>query len=63
LLTDKIAAATNEKIKLMRESELARAEIDFNRRIATLKKATDCADIQTTTVVYGIIKVISGSDQ
>ncbi len=63
LLRDKISAATNDKIKLMREGELDRAVIDFNRRIEKLRQATECADIQATTTVFGIIKITSGSDQ
>lgn len=59
LLEDKIATATNDKIKLMRESELARAIIDCERRSAELKQAATCADIQATPVVFGIIKVVS----
>lgn len=60
LLSDKIESATNDKIKLMRESELARANLDFDRRIAELKKASDYADIQATPVVFGIIRIEAG---
>ncbi|MET3842039.1 helicase-related protein [Bradyrhizobium sp. OAE829] len=56
-IEDQIARATNEKIRLMKESELARANADFNRRIKELNLAAGSGDIRTAPVVFGTIAV------
>ena len=55
VIEDQIARATNDKIHLMKESELARANVDFNRRMEDLKEAVNSADILTAPVVFGTI--------
>jgi len=60
LLEDHIQKATNDKIQRMKESELARARQDYDRRVADLQKSADSADIHATPVVVGILKIISG---
>ena len=52
-IEDQIASATNEKIGWMKESELARAEADFSRRMAGLQRAAGSGDIRATPVLFG----------
>jgi ATP-dependent helicase HepA len=54
---DQILRATNEKIRVMKESELARANADFNRRIEELRLAANSSDIRAIPVVFGTIAV------
>jgi len=61
LLGDQVQAATNAKIRRMKESELARAELDYDRRIAELQDAAQRADIHAVPVVYGVLTVTRGS--
>jgi len=56
-VSDQIKRATNDKIRAMKESELARANADFDRRIAELQKATSNGDIRATPVVFGTVLV------
>ena len=57
VLEDQVQRATNEKIRLMKESELARANADFNRRMNELQQAANTGDIRATAVVFGTISV------
>ena len=57
VISDQLARATNDKIRLMKQSELARAEADFERRREELEKAAGAGDIQATPVVFGVIEV------
>lgn len=57
VLEDQVQRATNEKIRLMKESELARANADFNRRMNELRQTTNTGDIRATAVVFGTISV------
>lgn len=57
---DQIARATNDKIRLMKESELGRANADFNARMAVLQLAANSGDIRATPVVFGTLTI--GSD-
>ena len=56
LLEEQIGNATNEKIRRMKEAELARANHDYERRVADLKKLAERADIHTTLVVAGMLR-------
>ena len=56
-LGDQVARATNDKIRLMKESELARANADFSRRMAELQQAANTGDIRANPVVLGTISV------
>ena len=47
-IEDQIASATNEKIRSMKESELARADADLSRRMADLQRAAGSGDIRAT---------------
>ncbi|WP_295433434.1 helicase-related protein [uncultured Thiodictyon sp.] len=55
LLEDRIAAATDDKIRLMRQGELARANADFERRLAELQQAAASGDIHATPVILGVL--------
>ena len=61
-IEDQIGRATNDKIRLMKESELARANADFTRRIAELQQAATSGDIRATPVVFGTVTLL-GPDQ
>jgi ATP-dependent helicase HepA len=54
-IEDQVTRATNEKIRLMKDGELARANADFNRRMAELQQAANSGDIRATPVVFGTI--------
>ncbi|MFH1021036.1 MAG: helicase-related protein [Pseudomonadota bacterium] len=54
---DQLGRATNDKIRLMKQSELARANADYERRIQELEKAASGGDIHATPVVFGVIRV------
>lgn len=56
-IEDQVARATNEKIRLMKESELARANADFNRRMTELQQSANTGDIRATPVVLGTISL------
>lgn len=57
VLADQVQRATNDKIRLMKEGELARANADFNRRMNELQQAANTGDIRATAVVFGSISV------
>ncbi len=57
LLRDQIAAATNEKIEIMKQRELASAQRDGDRRMEELQKSSETADIHSKPVVFGTITV------
>lgn len=57
VITDQIARATNAKIQLMKQSELARAEADFNRHLSELKQAASSGDILAQPVLFGTISI------
>lgn len=56
-IEDQIARATNEKILLMRQGELARANADFDRRMAELQQSGSGGDIHASAVLFGTITV------
>lgn len=57
LLEDQIARANNDKIQLMKQSELGRAQVDFDSRIAQLSRAADSGDIRATPAVFGVLEI------
>ena len=57
LLQDRIAQATDPRIQLMRRSELANAEADYQRRIQEFDDAMAKADITAEPVAYGVLEV------
>ena len=60
---DQIGRATNDKIRLMKQSELARANADFDRRNADLQQAASSGDIHATAVVFGTITATKKGNQ
>jgi len=56
-LQERIKAASNDKIRLMKQSELARADFDFQARLAELRQAAERGEIRATAVVFGTLKV------
>lgn len=61
VIEDQIRRATNDKIRLMKQSELARANADFTRHISELNVAANSGDIRATAVVFGTLVVKRGS--
>ncbi|MFH2122750.1 MAG: helicase-related protein [Pseudomonadota bacterium] len=57
-LEDQLNRATNDKIRLMRQGELSRANADYERRIQELERAAGSGDIHATPVLFGTITVI-----
>jgi SNF2 family DNA or RNA helicase len=57
LLLDQLDQATNEKIRRMKQSELSRAEQDYERRKQELQQAATSADIHADRFVTGMISV------
>ena len=56
-MEDQIGTATNDKIRRMKESELARANYDYEHRVAELERLSESADIHATLVVEGMLRV------
>ncbi|MEX2138519.1 MAG: helicase-related protein [Pirellulales bacterium] len=56
-IEDQIGRATNEKIRLMKQSELTRANADFTRRMEELQQAAGSGDIHAAAVLFGTITV------
>lgn len=57
VLEGQIENSKNEKIKIMKKAELARAEVDFNVRISELEKAANSGDIRANPFVFGVVEV------
>jgi ERCC4-related helicase len=57
LLEGQIADANNEKIRIMKQAEMERAQTDFEHRLAALTRAADSGDIRATPAVFGLIEV------
>jgi ATP-dependent helicase HepA len=56
-IEDQIARATNDKIQLMKRSELGRANADFSRRMDELQQAASGGDIHASSVLFGTLAV------
>lgn len=61
VIEDRILATTNDKIRIMRQGELARANADFDRRMAELEHAAEGGDIRATPIVFGSLTVTGGA--
>ena len=59
-LEDQISKATNEKIRIMKRSELARANTDFDRHVTELRDAGNTGDIRAAPVFFGTVVVRGG---
>jgi ATP-dependent helicase HepA len=62
-ISDQIVRATNAKIQLMKQSELARAEADFKRHMLELEQAANSGDILANAVLFGTITVRKEAQQ
>ena len=60
LLEDQINGATNDKIRRMKEAELARANHDFERRTVEMEKLAESADIHMALVLEGLLEITRG---
>lgn len=56
-IEDQIGRATDVKIRIMKESELSRANADFSRRIEEIRQAAVKAEILASPVVFGTIEI------
>lgn len=63
LLQDQIEAATNEKIVIMKQRELASAQRDSDRRMKELNDSAESADIHSKAVVFGTLTTVRGHHQ
>ena len=57
-IEDQIARATDDKIRLMKKSELARTDADADRRMEKLERMANSGDIRATPVVVGTLSLI-----
>ncbi len=57
IIEEQIGRATDDKIRTMKESELARAEADFQRRLAELERAAGTGDIRATPILFGTLVI------
>lgn len=57
LLEEQLTKSTNEKIRVMKQAELERAQVDFDVRVVALQRAADSGDIRATPAVFGVIEV------
>jgi ATP-dependent helicase HepA len=57
LLAEQVRRATNEKIRVMKEAELQRAQVDFDARSAMLQRSAESGDIRATPILFGVIQV------
>ena len=57
VLEEQIGRATNDKIRVMKQAELERGQINFDMRITALRQAAESGDIRATPAVFGILEV------
>ena len=60
MLNDRLASATEEKIRRMRQSEIDRAIREYNERLADLQRSSEQADITTERIMIGTIEIVRG---
>lgn len=58
VIEDQIARTTNERIQIMKRSELARADADYQRHLADLERAASAGDIHAAPVLFGTVTVV-----
>ena len=56
-LKDQLSKATNEKIRIMKRSELNRANADFDRRVEELREFGSTGDIRAIPIIFGTLIV------
>jgi hypothetical protein len=57
VIEDQIERASNDKIRLMRQSEMGRANADYERRMRELEQAAGSGDIHAAPVLFVIMEV------
>ena len=57
VLEEQLRKATNEKIQIMKQAELERAQVDFDVRVAALQRTADSGDIRAKTTIFGVIEI------
>lgn len=55
ILAEQLNNASEDKISRMKQSEINRAEADFQRRMAEIQKAETQADISAQPVAFGVV--------
>jgi O-succinylbenzoate synthase len=60
---EQLSQTTDEKIKKMRQSQIAAAEADYARHIQDLDIALERADIVAGPVAYGVIRINPGRQE
>jgi len=63
ILHDQLAQAGNEKIRVMRQAQIANAEADYARRMRELDEATSKVDITAQAVAWGVVVVRKGVER
>ena len=56
-IEDRLSRATNDRIQVMKQSELDRANADFARRIESLNRPASSGDIHASPVLFGQLTV------
>ena len=62
ILESRRAQVNDPKIQRMRESQIASADVDYERRVKDLDESVRKADIRAETVAYGILEVKGGNN-
>lgn len=57
IFEDLVFRATNDKIRIMKAAELERATVDFDVRVAALRRAAESGDIKATPAIFGILEI------
>ena len=57
VLEEQVRLATNDKIRVMKAAELERATVDFDVRVAALRRAAESGDIKASPAVFGVLEV------
>ena len=61
LLQEQYAQVTEERIRRMREAQMATAEADYTRHLAEIEAAESRVDILSRIVAYGAMIVEAGA--
>lgn len=57
VLEEQVRLATNDKIRVMKAAELERATVDFDVRVAELRRAAESGDIKASPAVFGMLEI------
>jgi hypothetical protein len=57
LLNDQLLKTTDDRIRRMRQSQIASAESDFARRRAEIERSITEADITAQPIAFGVMRV------